>query len=193
MTDVKEMSREQLRLQIARGSQEEVWPAFDELIRRNMEEEQESTSLVEITLENSKRWRKLVREDPDATIDIYEEFDGAIEELNWLREQLEEIEKWSQSMDPDFMSEEILEILGKEFERSDSSLISRHMAIKELAPEILGWMATGVSWARNECPDGPEVEREMQADHDETKKQFMKLLGIEETDIAEYWAKKEAS
>ncbi|MCK4267077.1 MAG: hypothetical protein KAX31_07325 [Thermoplasmata archaeon] len=131
MTDVKELSRETLRLQIALGSQDEVWAAFEELMRRNMEEEQESTSLVEITLKNSERWRKLHREDPDATIDIYEEFDGAIEELNFLREQLEEIKKWSQSMDPDFMSEEILEILGKEFERSEASLISRHVAARK--------------------------------------------------------------
>lgn len=35
---IRRQSRETLRLQIARGTDEEVWPAFEELMRRNMEE-----------------------------------------------------------------------------------------------------------------------------------------------------------
>ena len=42
-------------------------------------------------LKYAERWRKLHREDPDATIDIYEEFDAAIEELNFLRDKLEAV------------------------------------------------------------------------------------------------------
>lgn len=40
---------------------------------------------------HAERWRKFHREDPDATIDIYEEFDAAIEELNFLRDKLEAV------------------------------------------------------------------------------------------------------
>ena len=35
---MKQRSRESLRIQILRGTEEEVWAAFDELMRRNMEE-----------------------------------------------------------------------------------------------------------------------------------------------------------
>lgn len=41
--------------------------------------------------EKAEKWDKLHREDPDATIDIYEEFDKAIEELNDFRDRLEAI------------------------------------------------------------------------------------------------------
>ena len=34
---IKQRSREALRLRILRGTEEEVWPAFEELMRRNME------------------------------------------------------------------------------------------------------------------------------------------------------------
>ena len=37
MKDIKRRSRGTLRLQIARGTEEEVWAAFEELMRRNME------------------------------------------------------------------------------------------------------------------------------------------------------------
>jgi len=40
---------------------------------------------------HAERWRKLHREDPDATIDIYEEFDATIEALNFLRDKLEAV------------------------------------------------------------------------------------------------------
>jgi len=36
--NIKQRSRGALRLQIARGTEEEVWAAFEELMRRNMEE-----------------------------------------------------------------------------------------------------------------------------------------------------------
>lgn len=35
---IKQRSRGTLRLQIARGTDEEAWAAFEELMRRNMEE-----------------------------------------------------------------------------------------------------------------------------------------------------------
>ena len=38
MDEIKQRNRESLRLQIMRGSEEEVWAAFEELMRRNMEE-----------------------------------------------------------------------------------------------------------------------------------------------------------
>lgn len=36
---IKQRSRWALRLQIARGTDEEVWAAFEELMRRNIEED----------------------------------------------------------------------------------------------------------------------------------------------------------
>ena len=83
--------------------------------------------------EDAYRWRKLRREDPDATIDIYEEFDGAIEELNFLREQIEFIRKYAErqlEINAGMRPKRALEILKGEFERSDASLISRHSAAK---------------------------------------------------------------
>lgn len=44
--------------------------------------------------EKVKKWDNLYRTDPDATIDIYEEFDEAIEELNNLRDNLEAVRSW---------------------------------------------------------------------------------------------------
>lgn len=35
---IKQRSRESLRLQILRGSEEEVWTAFEELMRRSIQE-----------------------------------------------------------------------------------------------------------------------------------------------------------
>ncbi len=55
-------------------------------------------------LEDAERWRKLHREDPDATIDIYEEFDAAIEELNFLRDKLEAVKKVYDEMYHDYMN-----------------------------------------------------------------------------------------
>lgn len=52
-------------------------------------------------------------------------------------------------------------------------------AIKALAPKILSWMQTGVDWACSESRER-EAEKKMQAEHDETVKQFKELLGLKE-------------
>lgn len=78
---------------------------------------------------DAEKWRKLHREDPDATIDIYEEFDGAIEELNFLREQLEDVRGICLQMHRTSRGK-ALEILDREFERSDASILSRYIAVK---------------------------------------------------------------
>ena len=98
--------------------------------------------------EDAEKWRKLHREDPDATIDIYEEFDGAIEELNFLRDQLENIERVCRQMntidvyhkDKELtkVAQRVLKILGEEFERSDDSILSKHIAIKTILDEATG-------------------------------------------------------
>lgn len=63
--------------------------------------------------------------------------------------------------------------------RENKKLEEKLEAIKALAPEILSWMATGVDWA---CSESRErgAEKKMQAEHNETVKQFKELLGIEE-------------
>lgn len=109
---------------------------------QNMEAQEKAyMSCIDGLKEDAEKWRKLHREDPDATIDIYEEFDGAIEELNFLRDQLRGI-AWAchqmNTIDASHKTNElaklpkrVLRILGKEFERSDDSILSRYLAVKE--------------------------------------------------------------
>jgi len=110
-----------------------------------LKEELEASRAREITavvvdkkvLEDAEKWRKLRREDPDATIDIYEEFDGAIEELNFLRDQLETIKKLHEEYGW-LTTDELKEVLDKEFERSDDSILSRYLAVKTRLNKAIG-------------------------------------------------------
>lgn len=50
--------------------------------------------------------------------------------------------------------------------------------LRELAPKILSWMLEGVRYALEYS--SPGVDKKMQAEHDELKRQFTELLGIKE-------------
>lgn len=51
-------------------------------------------------------------------------------------------------------------------------------AIRELAPELLEWVETGVSWTINECPDGRKVERKMREEVNDLVRRFKDLVGV---------------
>jgi len=84
--------------------------------------------------DDAKRWRKLKEEDPDATIILSEVFNEAIEELNFLRNQLEDITvimSGKKGISMNLQIAAVKKILDKEFEPSGDNIISRHKAAKD--------------------------------------------------------------
>lgn len=92
----------------------------------------QASALVEV-FEKAGKWTKLKEEDPDATIILSEVFNEAIEELNFLRNQLEDITvimSGKKGISMNLQIAAVKKILDKEFESSGDSIISRHRAAK---------------------------------------------------------------